>query len=158
MTQSHGEPVEISTRMRPGEWTPASLAELTASYQQKLREMGAPEAEIDTDVKTPDDGSAVVRVSWLHQGVQTYAEFGQSTVPEDPNARGDGERIPVGEATKDSKGLGAVLGDAERSAIDEPPTARAVAAEGTQEMPKAIIYTSPEGETYMEEVPEEPKP
>lgn len=158
MAQSNGEPVEISTRMNTGDWTPESLAELTASYQEKLREMGAPEDQIYTEVDKLDDGSVDVSVSWHHQGIETYGSLNQSGLPDEDNARGDGERIPAGEATEDSKGLGAVLGDAEHSAIDHPPTERAKAAAGTTEMPNMEVYTSPEGETYIEELPEKPAP
>ncbi|WP_197277855.1 hypothetical protein [Arthrobacter alpinus] len=156
MTESHAEPVEISVRMRSGEWTPESLVELTASYQRKLFEMGAPESEVLTEVDTSEDGSASVRVSWLHQGAHTFATLNQVESPEAEHPRGDGENIPPGAVTADSKGLGAVFGDAERSAIDAPPTERAAEAEKNQQTPNAIIYTSPEGETYVEEVPQEP--
>lgn len=82
MTESHAEPVEISVRMRPSEWTPESLVELTASYQRKLFEMGAPESEVLMVVDTPEDGSASVRVSWLHQGAHTFAALNQVESPE----------------------------------------------------------------------------
>jgi hypothetical protein len=58
------EPVEISTRMRPGEWTEASLDELVASYRTRIAEMGAGASEIVTDVERNDDGSVKVVVSW----------------------------------------------------------------------------------------------
>lgn len=58
MNDSTEVPVEISTHMRPGEWTQDSLAQLLAFYQQKLREMGAPAHEIETSVETPEDGGA----------------------------------------------------------------------------------------------------
>ncbi|MCU1520851.1 MAG: hypothetical protein JWN19_1236, partial [Arthrobacter sp.] len=41
MTLYQPEPVEISTRMRPGEWTEDSLSELVANYRQELLGMGA---------------------------------------------------------------------------------------------------------------------
>lgn len=151
MSLHNGEPVEISTRMQPGEWTEESLAELTASYQRKLAEMGAPAAEILTKVKHADDGSVRVHVSWQHRGSHTYASLNQNEAGEAANARGHGEAIPAGEASDDSQGLGAVLGDAERSAIDEPPAARAVSAEREQEVPNLLIYTDAEGETYVED-------
>ena len=151
MEQHEGEPVEISTRMGPGEWTPEGLAALVASYQRKLQEMGAPENEIETELEQPDDGSANVRVSWQHIGVRTFADLGQSGTPESENARGNGEFIAADDATKDSKGMGAVLGDAERSAIDAPPTERAMNAAQAQQVPHAVIYTDEEGETYVEE-------
>lgn len=58
------EPVEISTRMRPGEWTEASLEELVANYRTRIAEMGASAADIVTDVERNDDGSVRVAVSW----------------------------------------------------------------------------------------------
>jgi hypothetical protein len=154
MTEPNAEPVEISTRMRPQEWTEESLAGLTASYQRKVQVMGAPAVEIVTEVETPDDGSARVRVSWLHSGVHTFADLNQSEADGAHIARGDGEIIPPGEASKDSKGVGAVLGDAEWSAIDAPPTERAVEAEKNEQIPNIVIYTNIEGKSYAEEVDE----
>lgn len=147
----NAEPVEISIRMQAGDWTPESLHELVASYQQKLQVMGAPAEAIETVVKTPEDGSAFVHVSWLHEGVQTFADMGQNTVTESVQARGHGEHIPPGETTSDSQGLGAILGDAERSAIDEPATATAAqnAAEGVDN--DFIIRTGADGKTYVED-------
>jgi len=58
------EPVEISTRMRPGEWTEESLAELVGTYRTRVQEMGAPAAEVATDIERNDDGSVKVVVSW----------------------------------------------------------------------------------------------
>jgi hypothetical protein len=58
------EPVEISTRMRPGEWTEASLAELVNSYRQRIVEMGANLADVVTDIERGDDGGVRVAVSW----------------------------------------------------------------------------------------------
>lgn len=58
------EPVEISTRMRPGEWTEASLEELVNSYRTRIVEMGASASDIVTDVERNDDGSVKVAVSW----------------------------------------------------------------------------------------------
>ncbi len=149
----NAEPVEISTRMRPGEWTKESLQLLVASYQQKVREMGASEEQIVTAVQTPDDGSAEVHVSWARSGVTTFAglEQGRSAVAEAENARGAGESIPQGEATRDSKGLGAVLGDAERSAIDEPASSRAAAVGADGPVPDLIVRTDELGKTYVED-------
>ncbi|WP_211320853.1 hypothetical protein [Arthrobacter livingstonensis] len=124
MTASNAEPVEISTRLRPGEWTQQSLEEVTGSYQDKLRVMGSPEAEITTEVSRPNDGSAGVRFSWERGGAFTTDSQNQSQQSEDPNARGGGEDIPRGEPGEDSQELGAVLGDADRSAIDEPPASQ----------------------------------
>jgi hypothetical protein len=58
------EPVEISTRMRPGEWTEESLEALVNSYRTRILEMGASAAEIVTDIDRNDDGSVKVNVSW----------------------------------------------------------------------------------------------
>ncbi|MGX1159545.1 hypothetical protein FBY31_2089 [Arthrobacter sp. SLBN-100] len=58
------EPVEISTRMRPGEWTEASLEELVNEYRQRIVEMGASATDVVTDIERGDDGSVRVAVSW----------------------------------------------------------------------------------------------
>lgn len=151
MLEQHGKPVEISTRMRPGEWTPESLEKLVASYQLKVREMGADDSEIRTQIETPDDGSASVRVEWLHQGSESYAAMNQHEVAQATNSRGDGETLPVGEVTPDSKGLGAVFGDAERSAIDGPPTQRAREAMAEDQVPDLIITTDEDGNTLVQD-------
>jgi hypothetical protein len=65
------EPVEISTRMRPGEWTEASLEELVTTYRAKILAMGAAVSEVVTEVVRNDDGSVAVAVSW-NKGV--YAD------------------------------------------------------------------------------------
>jgi hypothetical protein len=58
------EPVEISTRMRPGEWTEASLEELVTTYRTRIVEMGASASDVVTDIERNDDGSVRVAVSW----------------------------------------------------------------------------------------------
>ncbi|HEY1156913.1 MAG TPA: hypothetical protein VGE95_11560 [Arthrobacter sp.] len=63
------EPVEISTRMRPGEWTEDSLAELVDTYRRRVEEMGAPAAEVATDIERNDDGSVKVVVSWTKPAI-----------------------------------------------------------------------------------------
>lgn len=151
MTENTNEPVEISTRMRPGEWTPESLEQLVDSYQQKLYGMGAPKDEVQTSVETPEDGSAQVHVSWQHVGVHTFPDLGQTPVEETNNSRGHGESIPHGEPTQDSKGLGAVFGDAERSAIDEPASDRSMETEQDQGENEYRVYTSDEGRTFVED-------
>lgn len=60
----HEEPVEISTRMRPGEWTEESLEGHLEEYRQQIRDMGASDSQIVTSVDRTDDGAAVVVVSW----------------------------------------------------------------------------------------------
>lgn len=156
MNNPNKEPVEISTRMRPGEWTAESLDALTLSYQQKLRDMGAAVDDIETAVQTPDDGSAHVHVSWLREGVHTFQatgpSTGQDTISEAEVSRGQGERIPAGETTEDAKGLGAVLGDAERSAIDEPPSARGSNAAPAMGTDGYVVRTDAQGETIVEDL------
>jgi len=63
------EPVEISTRMRPGEWTEDSLVELVDTYRKRVEEMGAPAAEVATDIARNGDGSVKVVVSWTKPAV-----------------------------------------------------------------------------------------
>lgn len=157
MTENHNERVEISTRMRPGEWSPESLVVLVRSYQEKIYAMGASEGQVMTSIKTPDDGSALVHVSWRHEGVRTFSDWGQSSAHEPSQARvarGNGESIPRGEPTKDAQGLGAVLGDAERSAIDEPQSTEAASHiySGTGTASDLRIYTDANGKTIVEDV------
>ncbi|MGO4237316.1 hypothetical protein [Pseudarthrobacter sp. YAF2] len=63
------EPVEISTRIRPGEWTEESLAELVITYRARIAEMGAPPTEVATDIERNDDGSVKVVVSWVKAAI-----------------------------------------------------------------------------------------
>ncbi|MFF1830288.1 hypothetical protein [Paenarthrobacter sp. NPDC058040] len=58
------EPVEISTRMRPGEWTEESLLEHIEDYKQQIRDMGASESQIITEVERTEEGAAKVVVRW----------------------------------------------------------------------------------------------
>lgn len=58
------EPVEISTRMRPGEWTEESLQAHIEDYRRRIREMGARESQIITNVERTEAGAARVVVSW----------------------------------------------------------------------------------------------
>lgn len=58
------EPVEISTRMRPGEWTEESLQAHIEEYRQQIRDMGAAESQIVTDVDRTEEGAVRVAVSW----------------------------------------------------------------------------------------------
>lgn len=64
MTLYQPEPVEISTRMRPGEWTESSLEELVTTYRAKILAMGAGVSEVVSEVERNDDGSVKVAVSW----------------------------------------------------------------------------------------------
>jgi hypothetical protein len=59
------EPVEISTRMRPGEWTEDTLEALIASYREKLERMGAAASEIDVVADRDDRGGVSVVATWL---------------------------------------------------------------------------------------------
>ncbi|UOD80784.1 hypothetical protein [Paenarthrobacter ureafaciens] len=63
------EPVEISTRMRPGEWTEESLQAHIEDYRQQIRNMGATDAEIVTNVERTEEGAARVVVSWNRTGL-----------------------------------------------------------------------------------------
>ncbi|WP_200846867.1 hypothetical protein [Arthrobacter sp. 18067] len=58
------EPVEISTRMRPGEWTEESLQEHIGNYKQQIRDMGATDSQIVVNVERTEGGAARVVVSW----------------------------------------------------------------------------------------------
>ncbi|MFI2564225.1 hypothetical protein [Paenarthrobacter sp. NPDC018779] len=58
------EPVEISTRMRPGEWTEESLQEHLEDYKQQIRDMGASESQIIAEVERTEEGAAKVVVRW----------------------------------------------------------------------------------------------
>ncbi|BCW20450.1 hypothetical protein AB0N71_12965 [Pseudarthrobacter enclensis] len=80
MTLYQPEPVEISTRMRPGEWTEESLEELVASYRTRIADMGARPADVVTDIERNDDGSVKVAVSWVKpadNGTEADATGGQ---------------------------------------------------------------------------------
>ncbi|MCU1517390.1 MAG: hypothetical protein JWQ75_2111 [Pseudarthrobacter sp.] len=76
MTLYQPEPVEISTRMRPGEWTESTLAELVATYRERILAMGAGAADVVTDVERNDDGSVKVVVSWAKPAVADAAAAG----------------------------------------------------------------------------------
>jgi hypothetical protein len=64
MTLYQPEPVEISTRMRPGEWTESSLEELVTTYRARILAMGAAVPDVVTEVVRNDDGSVAVSVAW----------------------------------------------------------------------------------------------
>lgn len=64
MSLHQPEPVEISTRMREGEWTEDTLADLVNHYQEEMRSMGAPVEDTTTDIEKNDDGSLMVAVRW----------------------------------------------------------------------------------------------
>lgn len=150
MKDSQGDPVEISTRMHSGEWSEETLADVVGAYRRKLQDMGAPESEIETEVDRAADGSVRMRVSWAHRGVHTFGEMTQAARARSgtdayagaavPPAEGETSRPPEGES-----------GDPEVPTINGPPTARAKEAAKHQRVPDAIIYTSGDGETYVED-------
>ena len=78
MTLYQPEPVEISTRMRPGEWTESSLEELVTTYRAKLMGMGASVADIVTEVERNADGSVRVFVAWRKDETANEAPTGQA--------------------------------------------------------------------------------
>jgi hypothetical protein len=55
--------------MRPGEWTEESLQAHIEDYRQQIRNMGAADAEIVTNVERTEEGAARVVVSWNRTGV-----------------------------------------------------------------------------------------
>jgi hypothetical protein len=65
------EPVEISTRMRPGEWTEASLEELVSTYQAKILAMGAAVSDVLTD--EPEGGGFTNTESTNTQSTNTQS-------------------------------------------------------------------------------------
>lgn len=69
MTLYQPEPVEISTRMRPGEWSETSLSALVATYRQKLLAMGAEPSEIDIVTDRDEGGGVNVVATWMKADV-----------------------------------------------------------------------------------------
>lgn len=65
MTLYQPEPVEISTRMRPGEWTEESLTALVASYREELLAMGASASEIEIVTDRDQNGGVSVVATWI---------------------------------------------------------------------------------------------
>ncbi|MEC5181793.1 hypothetical protein [Arthrobacter sp. CG_A4] len=65
MTLYQPEPVEISTRMRPGEWTEDSLAALVVSYRDKLLRMGAAASAIEVVTERDGGGGVSVVATWI---------------------------------------------------------------------------------------------
>lgn len=78
MTQYQPEPVEISTRMRPGEWTEASLSELVATYTQELLGMGAEPGEIGILTDRDEGGGVSVVATWKRADVTGGEDPGQA--------------------------------------------------------------------------------
>jgi hypothetical protein len=73
------EPVEISTRMRPGEWTDESLNALVLSYRDKLLGMGASASDIQIETERDERGGVNVIATWV-----------KSAIADMPPAPGDG--------------------------------------------------------------------
>ena len=69
MTLYQPEPVEISTRMRPGEWTEDSLSELVGRYRQQLLEMGAAPGDIAIVTDRDEGGGVSVVATWTKADV-----------------------------------------------------------------------------------------
>jgi len=65
MTLYQPEPVEISTRMRPGEWNEESLNALVAKYREDLLGMGATASEIEIETERDEHGGVNVVATWL---------------------------------------------------------------------------------------------
>lgn len=74
MTLYQPEPVEISTRMRPGEWTEDSLAEIVATYREELRNMGASDPDIDVVTDRDPHGGVSVVATWLSPPPRTKGQ------------------------------------------------------------------------------------
>ncbi|MDJ0355917.1 hypothetical protein [Paenarthrobacter sp. PH39-S1] len=72
---------------------------------------------------------------------------------EDENRRGSSEELAPGEVTQDAKGLGAIFGDADRSASDDPvkPPSEAEAASMAEMDKKFTSHESESGEKYLTE-------
>jgi hypothetical protein len=58
------EPVEISTRIRPGEWTEDTLPALAANFREELLRMGAPSGQITVETERDDRGGVSIRATW----------------------------------------------------------------------------------------------
>ena len=80
------EPVEISTRIRPGEWTEESLTQLLASYRTRIMEMGASASEVVEAVERTEDGAVKVSVAWV-KPIMAEAEGYTEENPGNPDRR-----------------------------------------------------------------------
>ena len=65
MTLYQPEPVEISTRMRPGEWTEESLTALADSYREELLRMGAAASAIEITTDRDQNGGVSMVATWV---------------------------------------------------------------------------------------------
>ena len=72
------EPVEISTRMRPGEWTEDSLSTLVATYRQELMSMGAAPGEINIVTDRDENGGVSVVATWIKADITEGQEPGDA--------------------------------------------------------------------------------
>lgn len=64
MTLYQPEPVEISIRVRPGEWTEDTLPSLVASFRDQLLRMGAPPEEVTVATDRDDRGGVSIVATW----------------------------------------------------------------------------------------------
>lgn len=69
MSDPESEPVEISTVLRPGEWTEETLPQVLDLYRDRLLEMGAPPGSLVTSLDRADNGSVGIRVAWDRRGM-----------------------------------------------------------------------------------------
>ncbi|MCB4208195.1 hypothetical protein [Arthrobacter sp. UM1] len=160
MEELSGEPVQVSTHLSEGEWTPETVEALIASYKEQLISMGATVPELRTDVDELDDGSVDVRVSWHHHGVRSFDDFSGPVAPVPVGSGADGVTGPVdehqrldGRTTEGSSGLGSVYGEADRSAHESAPGDRRAALDDptvTPQVRNAAVVTDAEGNTHLE--------
>lgn len=67
MTLYQPEPVEMSTRIRPGEWSDDTLAEVVANFREELLQMGARSEAITVAIERDDHGGVSVVATWSRQ-------------------------------------------------------------------------------------------
>lgn len=115
MNPIQNQPVEISNRLNPGEWTPQSLDELLDKYRRDFADMGAQPHEVTTEAVPTEGGGMDVKAVWNRTGEHRFEDFG---APQSSNhvSEGElGEAEPDGLTTEGSKGIGALYGEADRS-------------------------------------------
>lgn len=160
MEELSGEPVQVSTHLSEGEWTPQTVDALIASYKEQLVSMGATEPELRTDVDELEDGSVDVRVSWHHHGVRAFDDFSGPVAPAPVGGAADPVTGPgsehqhlEGRTTEGSNGLGSVFGEADRSAQESEPGDRRAALDDptvTPEVRSTPVVTDAEGYTHLQ--------
>jgi len=91
MTLYQPEPVEISTRIRPGEWTDESLSATVASYRNELLGMGAAAEEIEIVTDREADGSVRVVATWIKGDIADEQELRPETIQLLPRASRHGD-------------------------------------------------------------------